>query len=102
MEPEAKTTIPTLNQSPKSKPNNVPAIIRPRAIKNPMVNADFKKEKSFLVIKTMAESPVKRDKVNIAAWYKILNAPPSATSIAIKISGMKMKASATTYNIRPA
>ena len=68
MEPEANTIIPTLNHSPRLNPNKVPATIRPKAIKNPMVNADFKKEKSFLVINTIADNAVNKDMVKIAAW----------------------------------
>jgi len=68
IEPEASTTIPTLNHNPKSKPNNKPATIRPNAIKNPTAKADFINEKSFFVNNTIADNPENNDKVIIAAW----------------------------------
>ena len=67
IEPDAKMTMPTLNQRPKLKPNNIPATMRPKARAKPMAKIDFRKEKSFLVKKTIAERPVNNDKVIIAA-----------------------------------
>ena len=59
--PAASIDIPTENHNPKSKPNKVPATINPIAIKKPIVSADFKKEKSFLVTNTTAVNPLKSD-----------------------------------------
>lgn len=96
IDPEAKTTIPTLNHKPKLKPNNTPATINPKAIKNPIAKIDFKKEKSFFVKSTIAESPENKDKVRIAAWLRISAPPSSAVIIAMNINGIKIKASAIT------
>ena len=47
IEPDAKTTIPTLNHSPRLKAKMVPAIMRPQGIQKPMAKADFKKKSLF-------------------------------------------------------
>ena len=57
----------TENHKPKLNPNNMPATINPTAMKNPMVNPVFKKEKSFLVKNTTADNPVNNANVTIAA-----------------------------------
>ena len=69
--PAANPHMPTENQRPKLKPNNEPAIMSPIAIKKPTVKPAFKKEKSFLVTNTMADNPVNKASVTMAAWFKI-------------------------------
>ena len=57
----------TENHKPKLKPNKAPAIIKPIAIKKPIVKPAFKKEKSFLVINTTAVIPENSANVTKAA-----------------------------------
>ena len=58
-----------------SNPNKDPAIIKPKAIKKPTVKIDFKNEKSFLVINTIADKPANSDNVTIPACF-IKSSPP--------------------------
>ena len=96
IDPDAKITMAALNRSPKLKPNNIPATMSPRAMAKPTANIDFRKEKSFWVSSTIAERPVNKDRVMMAAWFKISREPLSVIVMAININGMNMNASATT------
>lgn len=79
--PPANTHIPTENHNPKSKPKINPATINPNAIKNPTVNAPFKKEKSALVRNTIADKPANNPKVTIPACCKTYIPPEKLMAI---------------------
>ena len=59
MNPPARPTIKIEKPTPMLKPNAIPATMYPRARNAKRYNSEPRKEKSFLVIKTIAVSAPK-------------------------------------------